>query len=104
VKFLRGKFFNAGQTCITADYVLVHKDVEQELSDILGRYIKLFYGDNPKNSNDFPRIISKLQTKRLEGLLKYGDVVCGGEVVEEVKIKKVYSQIFLRKNMLPQRS
>jgi hypothetical protein len=40
----RGKFFNCGQTCITADYILVHKDVEQQLIEGLKKAITKFYG------------------------------------------------------------
>ena len=93
LKFQRGKFFNAGQTCITADYVLIHKEVEQEFCEKIERYIKMFYGENPRNSPDFPRIISKQHVKRLEKLFQYGDVVIGGKIDEEVNKKNFGGKI-----------
>jgi len=78
-----GKFFNCGQTCITADYILIHKDVEKEFIERMKHYIKQFYGENPQSSKDFCRIISSQHVKRLAGLFKHGEVVCGGQFDEK---------------------
>jgi len=43
-----GKFFNAGQTCIAPDYVLVDRKVEDRLLDALKRVLCDFYGEDPK--------------------------------------------------------
>jgi len=48
-----GKFMNAGQTCICTDYVLVDRRVKDRFLDLITERIGLFYGENPKESNDF---------------------------------------------------
>lgn len=53
-----GKFFNAGQTCIGVDYLLCHKDVQAALIEKLKTTITDFYGEDPKKSDSFCRIIS----------------------------------------------
>ncbi len=63
------KFLNAGQTCIAPDYVLVHKDVENELLSCMRGAIIDFYGDDPLLSPDYPRIINENHFHRLENLL-----------------------------------
>lgn len=58
-----GKFWNCGQTCITADYVLVHKDVEKQLIEALKKKIFEFHGQDPQRSDSYCRIISLRQLK-----------------------------------------
>jgi len=65
-----GKFWNAGQTCIAPDYLLVHEDVKDEFLEKLLGVIKEFYGENPKESKDFGRIISPNHVKRLASYLE----------------------------------
>ena len=45
-----GKFYNAGQTCVAPDYLIVHKDIKDELIEKIKKEIKNFYGENPKES------------------------------------------------------
>ncbi|WP_394344232.1 aldehyde dehydrogenase [Seonamhaeicola marinus] len=75
-----GKFLNGGQTCIAADYLLVHKSIKADFIEILKTEITRFYGNNPKASRDFPRIINKRNTERLAKILKDTNVVFGGEI------------------------
>jgi aldehyde dehydrogenase (NAD+) len=74
-----GKFLNAGQTCIAPDYVLVARDKEDQLVELIRRAIFDFYGNDPKTSPDYARIVSDNQFKRLSGLLGSGTVAVGGE-------------------------
>jgi aldehyde dehydrogenase (NAD+) len=74
-----GKFFNAGQTCIAPDYVLVHKSIKQELIQKIIKTIIEFYGETPEKSPDFARIINGKHVERLCGLMKNGDIVYGGK-------------------------
>jgi aldehyde dehydrogenase (NAD+) len=77
-----GKFVNAGQTCVAPDYVLVDEAVEDKLLGALLRTVHDFYGDSPKHSDDFARIVSSRQFERIAGLLDAGGfdaTVCGGE-------------------------
>jgi len=42
-----GKWFNAGQTCVAPDYVLVEKGLKYEFLQDLSRVISEFYNQNP---------------------------------------------------------
>ena len=76
------KFFNAGQTCVAPDYILVERDSHDALVARLKATIRAYFGDDPKTSPDFGRIINARHLQRLAGLLGSGDVVTGGEVDE----------------------
>lgn len=78
-----GKFVNAGQTCVAPDYLLVEQSVKTEFLDHLKIAINQLYGDNPKESPDFPRIINDAHFDRLVALLNDGDTVVGGESEKE---------------------
>jgi aldehyde dehydrogenase (NAD+) len=73
-----GKLLNAGQTCVAPDYVLVHKNIKSQLIEKLKIVIKEFYGENPKNSTDFGRIITDKHFQRIKNLIE-GNVVFGGD-------------------------
>ncbi|MCA9772416.1 MAG: aldehyde dehydrogenase family protein [Myxococcales bacterium] len=73
------KFYNAGQTCTAPDYILVHEDLEQKLLEQLKKTIRQFYGDNPKDSRDYARIINERHHARVMRLVKSGEVVVGGD-------------------------
>lgn len=74
-----GKFFNAGQTCVAPDYVLVHERIEQRFLDKIKQTIKDFFGDDPKQSGDFARIVNERHHARLSKLLANGEAVTGGQ-------------------------
>ena len=83
-KIAWGKFINNGQTCIAPDYALVHKSAENEFIIEVNRAIKVMYGDNPKASNDYCRIVNNRHFNRLNGLLqeaisKGANISGGGE-------------------------
>ncbi|UZJ39055.1 aldehyde dehydrogenase family protein [Prosthecochloris sp. SCSIO W1102] len=77
------KFLNAGQTCIAPDYVLVHRDVEEELLDCMKGAIDAFYGARPELSTDYPAIITPEHLERLAGYFADGVVVTGGLIDPE---------------------
>lgn len=74
-----GKFLNAGQTCIAPDYLMVHESVKSELLNHIIRHIKKMYGDNPKESKFYARIIHDKAMDRLIDLLKEGEPIYGGK-------------------------
>ncbi|SHH99714.1 aldehyde dehydrogenase (NAD+) [Clostridium collagenovorans DSM 3089] len=74
-----GKFLNAGQTCVAPDYLLVHKNVKEELLKNIKKNIIEFFGENPKSSNDFGRIITNKHVERLASYLSCGSVYFGGK-------------------------
>lgn len=78
-RIIWGKLFNAGQTCIAPDYILVHNSVKDLLLEKLKERIEGFYGKDSKQSSDLCRIVSKRHTERLiqmidgdKALLYYG--------------------------------
>jgi aldehyde dehydrogenase (NAD+) len=75
-----GKFLNAGQTCVAPDYVLVDRTCHDALIDKMAAMIKRFFGDDPKQSPDFARIVNEHHAQRLAGYLKGGRVAVGGAV------------------------
>ncbi|HYA85813.1 MAG TPA: aldehyde dehydrogenase [Nitrospirota bacterium] len=77
-RIIWGKFFNAGQSCVAVDYLLVQKRVKQPLLDKMVDCIYQFYGSDPLQSPDFCRIIDDAHFTRLEGLLGKGTIVTGG--------------------------
>lgn len=78
-----GKFVNAGQTCIAPDYVLVHRDREEELVGALEAVTREFYGDDPKAAPEFARVVNRRHHERLAKLLESGHPAFGGEVDAE---------------------
>lgn len=64
-----GKFTNAGQTCVALDYVLATPDVAEALAERIAVAITEFYGEDPKASPDFGRIINDRHFERLCKLL-----------------------------------
>jgi aldehyde dehydrogenase (NAD+) len=74
-----GKYLNAGQTCVAPDYIMVHKSVKLQLLTEITKCIREFFGENPADSKDFPRIINERQFDRLVGLLDKGNIITGGE-------------------------
>jgi aldehyde dehydrogenase (NAD+) len=74
-----GKFINAGQTCIAPDYALVERSVMPAFVEGLKRHIAAFYGEDPRRSPDYGRIINDRHLSRLSGYLSDGRVVHGGQ-------------------------
>jgi acyl-CoA reductase-like NAD-dependent aldehyde dehydrogenase len=73
-----GKFMNAGQTCICPDYLLVDRRIIDRFLDLLENEIRSSFGEKPKESSDFARVISRENTIRLSDLIKSGDIATGG--------------------------
>jgi len=73
------KFLNAGQTCLAPDYVLVHEKREAELLRSMREAITAFYGDDPRQSPDYPRIVNEQHFKRLAMFLDDCSLWSGGE-------------------------
>jgi aldehyde dehydrogenase (NAD+) len=74
-----GKFLNAGQTCTAPDYVLVDRRVSTQFMEALRRSIREFFGEDPRRSVDYSRIINSRHHERLVNYLRSGEVFCGGE-------------------------
>jgi aldehyde dehydrogenase (NAD+) len=74
-----GKLINAGQTCICPDYLLIDNRVKEPFLKLLAREINSFYGENPRESGHFARIINAANVDRLQALFENGDIYLGGE-------------------------
>lgn len=75
-----GKFYNAGQTCIGVDYVLVHDSLYEEFLTKTAETIEKMYGLEPQKSPDFPQIVDERNVHRIAALIADEDVIHGGEV------------------------
>ena len=75
-----GKLLNAGQTCVAPDYILVHRNIKDELVKEMINYIKEFYGESPINNPDYPKIINEKHYKRILGLIENENIITGGQV------------------------
>ncbi|MCM3689496.1 aldehyde dehydrogenase family protein [Kocuria rosea] len=76
-----GKFLNAGQTCVAPDHVLGTPGTLAALEPELVRAVEEHYGQDPRRSDSYGRIVSERHLARLTGLLEQvpaDDVVCGG--------------------------
>ncbi|MFP2994958.1 aldehyde dehydrogenase [Spongiivirga sp. MCCC 1A20706] len=72
------KFLNGGQTCVAPDYILVDNKIKADFIKYYDLEIKNAYGENPKNSPDYPRIINKKNFERLEKMLVGEQIAVGG--------------------------
>ncbi|KAI0041481.1 aldehyde dehydrogenase [Auriscalpium vulgare] len=88
-RILYGKQANAGQICISPDYVLVPKDKQDELIAAFGRVAKTFWPDSPMKSPDLGSIITPGHRDRLTNLLQStdGKIVLGGGVEGERRME-----------------
>jgi len=78
-RIVSGKFINAGQTCIAPDYLLVHHAVKDALLKRMTAHIRHFFGEDPRQSPDYPRIVNERHFQRLAQLIQDGRVVTGGQ-------------------------
>ncbi len=80
-----GKFYNAGQTCVAPDYVLIDRQIKDRFVDLISKEIRTFYGDDPEQSNDYPRVIDEKSASRLASLMTKGTLVIGGKTDPETR-------------------
>ena len=64
-----GRFMNAGQTCVAADRVYVHADVEADFLTALHAAILRMYGADALHSSDLAQITYPAHFARLKGML-----------------------------------
>ena len=79
-RIMAGKLYNAGQTCIAPDYVLVEAGAREEFVRLASAAVTTMYPrlvDNP----DFTRIVNRDHYRRLRGLVEDA-ALKGAEVLE----------------------
>lgn len=78
-----GKLLNCGQTCVAVDYVYCHERVKDRFIEEVIKQIKLQYGENPLENENYGKIINEKHFQRLKGLIDESKLVYGGETEEE---------------------
>lgn len=77
-RLVRGKFLNAGQTCVAPDYVLTDPETARALEPEFARAVEALFGADPQSSREFGRIVNERHFDRLAALLDSGRTVTGG--------------------------
>ena len=79
-RIVYGKHLNAGQVCVGPDYLLCSSRVQQSFVEYYRKVLKQFYGEDPKKSTDFGRIVNNNNFMRITKLIETsGKVVIGGD-------------------------
>ncbi|WP_212001389.1 aldehyde dehydrogenase [Chitinophaga sp. HK235] len=78
-RIIWAKFWNAGQTCVAPDYLLVHHRVKEEMVDAMKEAIVDFFGQNPASSEDYARMINSRRFDTVAAYLKEGHILHGGQ-------------------------
>ena len=64
-RIVLGKFSNAGQMCVSPDYLLVHTSVKERLLELMKKYIIQFFGEDPAATYGYNKIINEKNFDRL---------------------------------------
>lgn len=78
-KVVWSKLVNAGQTCVAPDYLLVHEDIREQFIAAIKKWITTMYGEDPKQSPDYPRMISDRRYQAVSRYLQEGEIIFGGQ-------------------------
>lgn len=82
-RIIWGKMANAGQTCVAPDYILCTKEIRDKILQHMEDVLQEFYGQDPKESKSFGRIINNRHFNRLVKLLDQSKVKIGGKTDED---------------------
>ncbi len=74
-----GRFTNCGQTCIAPDYILTDQRTAGLLIPKLQKEITEMFGEDPKQSKDYGRIVNQVHFDRLTELIYDNEVSIGGQ-------------------------
>lgn len=77
------KFFNAGQTCVAPDYLLVDQGIRDKFVEALTKTVIKFYGTNPRESPYYARIINRPHFDRLYSYMDQGNIIIGGQALAQ---------------------
>lgn len=80
-----GKFSNAGQICVSPDYIVAHHNIKDKLITQLKVEIQKLYQTFPMQSLDYCRIIHEKHFARLVHFIKENSILFGGEYDESQK-------------------
>jgi aldehyde dehydrogenase (NAD+) len=98
---VNGRFINAGQVCLSPEYVFVEECIIDKVLESLKDQVKKLYGGSPKTSEDYCRVINEFHTNRLSDRVnnpgKGAIKICGGDF--DLKERYVEPAIFKFDNM-----
>lgn len=77
-RIIFGKLLNAGQTCVAPDYIYCDEKIKDELVKELINQIKLQYGTDPINNDDFGKMINENHFNKVISLIEKDKVIYGG--------------------------
>ncbi len=80
------KFLNAGQTCIAPDYLLVEKEIKEQLLAALKTEIELAYPLSNTINENYVQIINDVHFQRLTSLIPTDRIYSGGEYNIEERV------------------
>ena len=73
-----GKTLNSGQTCISPDYILIHKDIKEKFIRAFAEEITDLHGKDIKEDRHYVRMVNDKAFERVTGYFKDGNIVYGG--------------------------
>lgn len=81
-RLLWGKLVNAGQVCISQNYIMVEKAVLHAFIEQMKIALKGFYPNGTKESADYARIVNERHYQRIKKMLdnSKGEILIGGSV------------------------
>ncbi|KAI0152883.1 aldehyde dehydrogenase [Xylariaceae sp. FL1272] len=84
-RLMWGKTINAGQICMSHNYVCVEKELVDDFIKYLNATYNEFFPNGPKASADYARVINERQFDRMQKMLDTtnGKIVMGGETDRE---------------------
>lgn len=77
-RIAKGKFLNAGQTCVAPDYVLVHESVHQDFISNMKEVIHDYFGDISDRPSEMTLMATRRHFDRVASLIPEGRPVIGG--------------------------
>ena len=82
-KIAWSKLFNAGQTCVAPDYVLVHADIRDAFLEKLKAAFASMTGGDARQAPDFGRLINRKRFDAVSRYLASGTIAYGGQTDAE---------------------
>jgi len=68
-KIVWGKFMNAGQICVSPDYILIDNAIKERFIEACKEWLSHFYSEQPKDSKSYSRIVTQKHFERLNTYL-----------------------------------
>jgi aldehyde dehydrogenase (NAD+) len=89
-KIMWGKFLNAGQICVSPDYVFIDETVKSEFLEACKKWLHHFFTEQPKDSNSYARIVTPKHFERLKSHLENAKsmnatIEIGAEIESSIK-------------------